>query len=525
MTSSVPHIERLLATARGYDALFMAAGSVEDACDENPENLTSHGVHLLLKTLSDDQFENRRTALFFYHRFARILTHTAQRQGPEHPVSRMALQGITALASQTTGSRHLAICSACKLFVPQPGSLLPPRDLLPPLTPISCHALLMEAGLPEESPWTLSGRSLRYQHQQKVLVIKCARPGEDPKGLAQEWYWMQTLNAAPINAGHIPTPLGAPLLQVQGLPEEAASTTAIAFVTTPAYFRYPNEPTAPMETARAIDVIGQAASLFGHLASHGVMHTAPVPLFHNRVQVSRREDEGLYIWEKGGRLDRWLVSCRYPNFGLSGLRDFEHLVPAASMRQGAVYQNMGNQILSLLLVAGSHFRSLSGAEALLPQTTGQDHRPLFDIEAVETMITAILNGYYQGYTHTQAPFPGTAKKKALAKRMVEEMGINHHMDELLRARDQEEMNAEAFEHFLMDRGYSQERARSTPKGAADIRLLTGPHLGPFNGKISCPELIECTATLASLAMSHGFLNHAVIKSPGSESTPINKTGK
>ena len=62
----------------------------------------------------------------------------------------------------------------------------------------------------------------------------------------------------------------------------------------------------------------------------GIVHTAPIPLFHNRAQAWRREDRGIYEWPRGGRLDRWLSSSRHPNIAASGLRDFEHL---ASIRR------------------------------------------------------------------------------------------------------------------------------------------------------------------------------------------------
>lgn len=316
---------------------------------------------------------------------------------------------------------------------------------------------------------------------------------------------MNLLGSHAPQEGHIPTPVRAPLLRITGLPKAAASDTAIAFVTTPAYFAYPNEPLAPMETPVAITILGNAAFLFGRLASHGVLHTAPVPLFHNRVQVDRRDDEGLYLWQKGGRLDSWLASCRYPNFGLSGLRDFEHMKTAPEMISGEFYRTMGDQLLSLLLVSGSHFRSLGGDVAPHGTPTGTDHRALFDTESLGAMLTAIADGYYKGYTGRNTPFPHEAGRKRLAPRMIDEMGMDRHMEEVLRARDQEVMDEADFRHFLIDRGYSDEEADAIPRGAADIVLFTGPHLGRFNGKISCPELIEFTATLASITITDGFL--------------------
>ena len=44
----------------------------------------------------------------------------------------------------------------------------------------------------------------------------------------------------------------------------------------------------------------------------------PIPLFHNRTQRLRRDDQGRYQWFRAGRLDQWLDSCAFPNLGLSG---------------------------------------------------------------------------------------------------------------------------------------------------------------------------------------------------------------
>ena len=96
---------------------------------------------------------------------------------------------------------------------------------------------------------------------------------------------------------------------------------AIAFITLPDYFSYPNDarPEKRWVEETFTRVMLANARLLGYLASRGMVHTAAIPLFHNRIQRSRRSDRGLYEWPRGGRLDRWLSSCRYPNFGLTGI--------------------------------------------------------------------------------------------------------------------------------------------------------------------------------------------------------------
>lgn len=507
MTSSAEDIERLFSASRGYNALFLAAGALENACEESPENLTEEGARMLLACLADPRFENRRTAYFFYERLARILTDAAWKLGPDHPVARLVLHGVSTLCGEASGPRHMAVCTACRCLAPRKAAL-PPAGPCPAPDLRSLAEVLKEAGFPPNTAAHPAGRSLLFHHRSQTLVIKCTRPGEDPAGLSAEWHWMRALAPILPAGSHVPTPVGPALMRMTGLPPEAASDTAMAFLTTPAYFTYPNEPTAPMETEQATEVLKAAAFLFGHLAARGILHTAPVPLFHNRVQTDRRDDEGIYLWQKGGRLDRWLASCRFPNFGLSGLRDFEHMETVPELSLSDTYRTMGDQILSLLLVAGSHFRSRESEAGPSPSPGRTDHRSLFSQDKLTAMLAAIATGYYRGYTGKDQGHFCSTDVKALARRMTDEMGEDRHMEEILRARDQQTMTEEAFRDFLMERGYSEEEAQCVQKGVADMVLFTGPHLGRFNGKISCPELIEFTATLASITITDGFLAKA-----------------
>jgi hypothetical protein len=63
------------------------------------------------------------------------------------------------------------------------------------------------------------------------------------------------------------------------------------------------------------------------------------------------------------------------------------------------------------------------------------------------------------------------------------------------------MSDDAFLRFLNERGSAAGR---TEKGAADIVLNTGPHLGAFNDAISLPELIRAVEAFAGLAVAEAF---------------------
>jgi hypothetical protein len=167
-------------------------------------------------------------------------------------------------------------------------------------------------------------------------VVKLAKKGDTAAGLAKETRWMETLKKPEYTADcrfHIPTPLFVeiqPVFQINRIPLAPSDTLkrhpdglAIAFVAHRDYFIYPNQDRVAGGKAR--EMLGRNAYLLGWLAARGVIHEAPIPLFHNRTQRLRRDDQGRYQWFRSGRLDQWLDSCEFPNFGLSGLRDFEHL--------------------------------------------------------------------------------------------------------------------------------------------------------------------------------------------------------
>ena len=64
--------------------------------------------------------------------------------------------------------------------------------------------------------------------------------------------------------------------------------------------------------------------------------------------------------------------------------------------------------------------------------------------------------------------------------MIEEIGVDRHMEEIFRAADQEEMTDKEFRGFLKNRGYSNEEIDNFQRGEKDIIIHSGPHLGEFN---------------------------------------------
>ena len=350
------------------------------------------------------------------------------------------------------------------------------------------------------------GRSFLFElDDSRLLVIKTSAEKSAP-GLCVEAGWMEKLATMEFPVSfHVPKPVkinDATVAKLSGGPKNEQLPSPcwyMAYVADKEYFAYPND----HRTGRGVDfevfqaAMKKSALLLGFLAAKGIMHTALIPLFHNRVQAARREDLGSYEWHRMGRLDQWLSSCRYPNFGLSGLRDFEHF-EIFSKTGNKYFLAMGSQILSLCLVAASYFRNLK-PELKGLDTGGNpvDTRSLFDQDKLTGLLDKIINQYFQGLSGDKFP-EHPMNLDILAVRMIEEMGVDNHMEEVVRAVDQENMAPGTFSRFLAERGYSMDEIREMKPGQKDITILTGPHLGGFNSGISLPELIDFVAISAAL---------------------------
>jgi hypothetical protein len=205
------------------------------------------------------------------------------------------------------------------------------------------------------------------------------------------------------------------------------------------------------------EIFERNAWLTGGLTSMGIVPTALVPLFYNRVQKTRRNDAGVYLWEQGERLDQWLNSCRYPNFSLSAIRDFEHLILIENTKH--LHHYIGTHILSFILVLGSYFGNKHpGEKGINENGRPFDARYLFDAHLFSLIV----------------------------KSVIEEMG----MDEMLRVNDQNRMDEQKFSEFFSSKGYGPKKIANLKKSKQDITLHTEPHLGGFNQGISVPKLIE-----------------------------------
>jgi hypothetical protein len=506
-----------------FTATFYAAYELGAMASRDSMAISPRAIEALKSLLLGKVFHRQRQRLFLYREAAGALV-TIIRWGPEHPLAETALKALGAVLRHGRDQAHRAAAEAL-------GSL--PLDIRgPSLLPLQCdhppganwRHLVSKLPGKRQLPIQRIGRSIVADAgKHRVMVVKLARSASDRRALLQEVLWMRYLQTVSFPAAttfEVPQPRevkGAPLFRLTqfpaGLPKLRASgqrPLAVCFTASKSYFHYPN----PADPGRLpapqdfLEVMGNSALLLGSLAGCGIIHAAPIPLFHNRVQQHRRRDGGAYEWFRAGRLDRWLDSCAYPNFGTSGLRDFEHF-ESVSGGQGQLYRYMGNHLLSLLLVAASYFRARNPCRRGWDADGNPiDARDLFDPQLLNTAIEVIYRQYGYGFTGRACCEALPVDSVRLVSRIIEEMGVDRHMEEYLREADQHHMSRAAFERFLLERGHSPAAVSAIKKGAGDLVIHTGPHLGAFNRGISVPELIEAAAAMAATCVVKRFLNDA-----------------
>jgi hypothetical protein len=515
---------------RDFSGAYMAVGERLLQAEQRPQTLTADTVAALNELLADAQrFASARQRHFLLKQAALTLAtiYTAREARPKAVA--LAHQGLLQALMTADGAALQAAAEALghlPLKVPCPRIAAPATqaDTRPPQW--DCRDLLAIAGIRQTARPYFMGRTLILPcaNSDALVAVKLARHAADAHLLTREAFWLDHLADRPElkpKDAHIPTVLpvnGGALIRLRELPIAPngngpfhPSLVAIGFKTHSNYFSYPND-TRPghRPTPEAlVAIMARNALQMGHLSGGGILHTAPIPLFHNRIQRQRRGDQGRYQWYRAGRLDRWLSSCAFPNMGHSGLRDFEHLAPHNG-NSLALFREIGTHFLSFFLVAGAYFRNAD------PQRVGRDlhgrsvdARDLFDRSLLERLVETIFSNYYRGFTGQEQSPPARLDVTSLCDRMVSEMGRDRNMVEILRAVDQKEMAPETFVRFLREGGMSEDDIARRQKGAADIELVSGPHLGSFNRQISLPELTDAVAVMAAQCMDGRYLSERV----------------
>ncbi len=516
---------------KDFTALFLNLRNLNSLINENPDDITISTILLLEKCLGDDAHISQSKSFFLFREIATLLIQIILNS----EVSEFRDKSIDILKKglfQSNGDRLRAISEAVgilpvlnKCFEINENQLINTPEIS-----FNDLPLLLKVSSFQNIYW--KGRSLIcHIDEKRLLVIKFLKEDDLLENINKEPFFMKFLSE---NIGfdkkfEIPEPLkfsDSYIFSIKNLPLEKPQKyifhpekCAIAFLVSTDYFVYPNEKHKSLLIDDEIfsEVMRRNSYLFGQLAGKGILHTAPIPLFHNRVQAGRRDDHGLYLWNKGGRLDSWLSSCEFPNFGLSGLRDFEHFQIINKNNRDSrdnrnsklIHFNVGSHILSMILVIGSYFRTMKESSSELGHKQKNlngvnDSRSLFDKTFFKNSLSGIVENYYKGFTGNYPEKKFIEISDEFIERLVFEMGVDNHMEEILRVADQNEMDKKTFQNFLLDRGFSVKESAGFKKGEKDITIFNGPHLGGFNQKISLPELVEFLFVFSGVVMIDGF---------------------
>ena len=496
---------------KDFSGAYMAVKYVAGRMDKYPDTIGGDTVNTLIGVIRSSRFDHQKQSYFLFNEAAEALIRLAGRV--REPFSKSIIQALSDILYTSHGKRLRAVNQALGELPWEPTASVPWVSDPSSVLPVDLNKLLPGSSARlKQTRW--QGRSLiLHTSGSDCLVLKFATSADNITDLAREAAWLTKLQfpGEDMAAGSFDTPVpiehkGHRVFDITSdlpgiTPPFLYQQICIAFSPCPGYYEYPNDPGSlqPMSWTRQVFI--KNARILGQMTVKGIVHTALIPLFHNRVQQRRRNDLGAYLWEHAGRLDQWLDSCQYPNFARSGPRDFEHL---QRIDTGARLRHyIGEHLLSFILVIGSFFRNKApDRRGLTLDATPEDTRDLFDRAAFESMIADVSENYFKGLCKTGLPHELLQTIPRLTRALIQTMGYDEHMVEVLRIQDQNRMTKVQYEQFLHQRGVKT----MPPKGQTDIPLSTGPHLGGFNQSISVPELIEYLFRFSALAVSHCFLN-------------------
>lgn len=503
--------------AREFCAAYMDLRNLRGILDKDPNEGNLRVVESVAALLREQRYSNQKMSRLLYRECSKSLAAVGF-GASEVEVSRHSIHLLVQAASFCHGPASIEASGGLGSLWFETPEHESPSEFSGEYTRISLNDLLQKAEAVKLLEF--SGRSAIFSTNQpdEVFVIKFAREGDDPSALHLEGKWMEQAASFAVDsplrfdcprhlqvAGEVLFQItGANADTLPGLPDNLQDTgCAMAYLAHRDYFLYPNDHRKGRHLSfdSFLEVMTRNCFLLGKMAAEGIMHEAPIPLFHNRVQAMRRTDEGVYQWHLFGRLDRWLDSCKFPNFGVSGLRDFEHL---RLMKPGKsnFYYCMGAHFLSILLVAGSWFRAHDMSLRGFNSDGGPvDARCLFDAEQFEKIIRDCFESYYYGFCGRRFNSEIELFIPGLVEKMIEEMGVDRHMNEFMRIADQDLLTDDEFRNYIIKCGVSKEEALAMQKGEKDVLLVTGPHLGDFNRSISIPEIVEWSAMAAGCCIA------------------------
>lgn len=502
----------------GFTAAYLGIQHLEAHILNAPDTVTNQTVTVILDLIRSSDYDDKRQSYFLFKLAAfSLISHC---QSADKDFSAFIIGELQAIVLTSSDNKQRAVSEALGALPLQRNG----PDILNALSSdtvsIDFSALLEKTQLRSVDSIEWIGRTLVIScaESDTHCCIKFLKQGQPVTELLTEVAWLsylrQNADLFRPETQHIPEPVGIDnhyFFKLTGLPVSLPASgavsqdgTAIVYITGAAYFHYLNDPLILDNTlSEVIHSFGKNAFLLGRMTANGIIHTALIPLFHNRIQQSRREDQGKYLWEHGGRLDQWLASCQYPNVALSGIRDFEHLISAADSSQTRHY--IGEHLLAFILVAGSYFRNRYPDKIGLDEKgRPYDLRDQIDPDAFKRLIEVVVRQYYHGMTGNLMRLSDPLVTDRLIRQLIASMGMDNQMEEVLRIRDQDRMSDDEFRSFFREKGMTSSIVTRWVKGREDIVLNTGPHLGGFNRSIGIPELLKLLFCLSSLCVSDAY---------------------
>jgi hypothetical protein len=506
--------------ATSFLATYYTVYQLRSLLEKHPPLIDTQSIAAMADLLMSDTFNGQHQGFFLFREAAETLA-SFMVLAPDASLVDLSYSALKDSLTSASGDKHRAIAGAIgDLPFHERGPEVNHQAAVK-IPRIHWENFLKAHGFEIVGQPAYVGRSLvaELKNRRRRLVCKMATPNDTPADLQKEALWMEYLAAIrrsfPVRFD-IPETIkidGRHVFSAARFPKPGSEIKplhskgyAIGFLAHEDYFIYPNSPGFHERLSLKVldEVMCRNSWLLGQLTAKGIVHGALIPLFHNRTQRNRRQDQGIYEWVRAGRLDRWIYSCQYPNIGLTGIRDFEHFDALKDTNQ-KLYRLIGNHFLSLILVTGSYFRNRD-ATRMGQDAEGNptDARSLFEKRYLKKIVTGIFFNYYKGFVGSALAGDIPVDMDRLILRMIEEMGVDRHMEEILRVRDQMAMSAGDFRAFLKERGLDNRDVDQLQKGAEDIVILSGPHLGGFNEAISLPELIESIGTMSALCIAGRF---------------------
>jgi len=146
----------------------------------------------------------------------------------------------------------------------------------------------------------------------------------------------------------------------------------------------------------------------------------------------------------------------------------------------------------------------------------RDVRFLFDRARYSDLVRGVFAAYYGGSSKGDRLPDLNADIETLVDCLIDQMGVDRHMLEILRREDQNRMSDRDFNAFLTRYNLSVGSTAVIEKGAADIEVPSGPHLGEFNGPISVPELTAFLRSAAAAIVAGRFMAQRFSSSKGGD---------